>query len=64
MLKKMLLTFVLVLQFAVAANVTRQPAPWPECFPCDDVPQFAAAASVTRQPAPWPECFPCDDVPQ
>ena len=39
MLKKILLALVLALQFAAAANVTRDPVPWPECFPCDDVPQ-------------------------
>jgi len=38
MLKKILLALVLVLQFAVAANVTVNHVPWPECFPCDNLP--------------------------
>jgi len=37
MLKKLVVAFILVLQFAIAANVTRQPVPWPQCFPCNDV---------------------------
>jgi hypothetical protein len=36
MLKRILLVFVLVLQFAAAANVTVNNVPWPECFPCDN----------------------------
>ncbi len=36
MFKKMLLAFVLVFGFAVAANVTVNHVPWPECFPCPD----------------------------
>jgi hypothetical protein len=35
MLKKLIIVLFLGIQFAVAANVTVNSAPYPECFPCD-----------------------------
>jgi hypothetical protein len=36
MLKKLVVAMFLMLQFAMAANVTNNYIPWPECFPCDN----------------------------
>jgi hypothetical protein len=35
MFKKIMLVLILALQFAVAANVTVNHVPWPDCWPCD-----------------------------
>jgi len=35
MLKKFVFALILALQLAAAANVTRTPVPWPDCWPCD-----------------------------